>query len=354
MINITSWNELNAIRNNVDEFGNILGDYQLMNDLKSTDDDYEGIGDSWIPIGHCVDMDVPIQFTGTFNGNGHKICNLIILDENVPDDRIGVGLFGATGSACIISNLGLENISIIVSGSLNGEVGALIGENWGVIENCYSTGNFTGRTNNYTGGLVGYNYGFEGAYPIIRNCYSSVNIPDNSSNNIGGLVGTNRGTAIIENCYSIGNISGGGYVGGLAGSNGQTGSIINCYATGIVIGANTLGGFIGITIGGTITNCGWFRNLTGAQNAIGTTTVSLPCIPQELIDYNIKDGGGAGYIDDTVDWFYDKTRGIYTASPVWDFITPIWYERTNDFPKLDAGVVPPTEQKGMLPIFKRS
>ena len=55
---------------------------------------------------------------------------------------------------------------------------------------------------------------------------------------VGGLVGANDYNGTINNSYSTGSVSGGGYVGGLVGYN--DGTISNSYSTGSVSG----GGYI--------------------------------------------------------------------------------------------------------------
>ena len=379
MINITSWTELKAMKND------LTGDYQLMNDLLSTDEDYVGIGDSWRGIGEGSGE----PFTGTFDGQGFKIHNLII---NVTYDRNG--LFGEISSSAVLSNVCLIDINISVSTGSTA-TGGLCGWNRGLISNSYVTGVLSSNitigglvglnlgtirnshslvdvncTGNFSGGLVGQNY------RIIENSYSKGNVIGHY--HIGGLVGQNNNSfygspteGTIKNCYNISNVTGADeyiyagdtlYVGGLVGEN-IYGTIENSYSISSSIGTYFIGGLIGQNSYGTIkncysiadvvcdgyyagglignsdlgltgvTNCGWFRKLTGVTEAISGI---------ELITYNIKVGGGAGYIDDTVDWFYDKTRPIYTNAPIWDFTTPIWYENPDNYPTLEAGTPTPT------------
>ena len=61
---------------------------------------------------------------------------------------------------------------------------------------------------------------------------------------IGGLVGDNKG--LISDCYATGAVSGNREIGGFAGRNFSYGTIINCYATGQVDGDENVGGFVGI------------------------------------------------------------------------------------------------------------
>jgi hypothetical protein len=297
MINITTWAQLDAIRNN------LTADYQLMNNLSSSSTGYIGIGDSFVPIGYYEEVEgeeIDTPFDGTFNGNGHTISDLIIEQETNK-----VGLFGVTGENSSISNIGLINVNI----SGNNNVGGLVGSNCSTISDSYTTGTVSG--NSHVGGLVG-------------------NHIDNANSN-------------IYNSYTTGTVSGNTYVGGLVGN--CTSNVYNSYSTGTVSGNSHVGGFAGYTSEGERLNCGWFYNPGYASVAIGNT------IPIELISYNIKNGGGTGYIDDTVDWFYDKTRDIYdTTSPVWDFTTPIWYEHATDYPNFESE----RRTTSPLPMFFRS
>lgn len=306
MINITSWAELNNIRNDLDN------DYQLMNNLSSTDEGYADVGDDWTPIGTG---DFP--FTGSFNGNGHTISDLII---DASSDN-NVGFFGYVNSTHSISKVGLINAIVVGQNIVGGLVGLLGGTC--VVSNCYITGQVTGQGG--VGGLVG----TLNPLALIVNCYSIATVYGNTEA-IGGLIGIYNG--IVANSYCAGQTGGGG-------------------------SATILGGFIGLSNTGIIPlNCGWYRDVeSGVDVAIGYNGEEGEV---ELITYNIKVGGGEGYIDDSADWFYDKTRDIYdttsTGYDIWDFTTPIWVERINNYPNLKVEETPPTEQKGMLPIFKRS
>jgi hypothetical protein len=184
-------------------------------------------------------------FTGTFDGDGHKITNLTINDNGAGNDYLG--LFGYVSGE--IKNLGLENFA--VSGSIGSQyVGGLVGNNGGNISNCDSTGAITGEANSIDlGGLVGSNSGG------ISNCYSTgaVSGGDNSGS-LGGLVGNNGGT--ISNCYSTGAVTGGNNsheLGGLVGEN-YSGTLTSCYATGSVSGYDVVGGLVGWNLGST-SNC---------------------------------------------------------------------------------------------------
>ena len=176
-----------------------------------------------------------INFSGTFDGNGHVIYNLYINNDTDTE----AGLFKENGLVTF-KNLGVENVNIRArsGGAIDGGVGA--GANF---ENCYSTGkiNLTG----YGGGLCqeGHN---------ISNSWSSVDITSGGSC-IGGLAGFCTG---VSNSYSTGNVTGLGNcnAGGIAGKFDYF-YMDNCYSTGTISAENgTAGGLVGEE-GGFFTNC---------------------------------------------------------------------------------------------------
>lgn len=239
--------------------------------------------DGWLPIGDYEDL-----FSGSFNGNNHKISNLYIYDS----DGYDLELFGYF-DAGEISNLGLEDINI----SGNNYFGGLVGEmDSGEITNCYTTGNiYEISGQGYIGGLVGGNYGGD-----ITNSYSETNIYSNVSGPAfyyGGLIGQNF-DGYVNNCYATGFVSGPTDVGGLIGIN-FGGDITNSYATGDVnvLTTNAVGGggFIGDNEG-TITNSYSFGNVTRVAGS------------------NTAFGGFTGYNGGTITKSYSTGRVIYAGT----------------------------------------
>ncbi len=215
-------------------------------------------------------------FTGCFNGEGHVISNLSIVQNTYYLDH--VGLFGEIDGGTV-ENLGVVNISIAL-GDNSHAAGGLASYNKGTIRNCYTSGNIedgfsslgglaggnsgliidshssclvSGRYNcEYLGGLVGGNSG------RIERCYATGNvIGDESALIIGGLVGNNLGVLIY--CYSSGTVSGwsNAYdVGGLVGRN--NGNTYYCYSAAYMVGTPTtenVGGLVGQNYYGKIVNC---------------------------------------------------------------------------------------------------
>ncbi|MBR6825875.1 MAG: heparinase II/III family protein, partial [Oscillospiraceae bacterium] len=176
----------------------------------------------FLPIGG-KDETSNYYFRGTFDGKGHVIRNL-----NVMELDLGYGgLFGyATGA--VIQNVGIESgtvmgytrsaaiASIIQKGTIirncynkamvyadsdSGAFAAMVSGSDCILENCYNMGiiNAEKRTTN-TAGLIGY-LASDAHNTIIRNCY-------NVGNYYGllGVVNESTTGAITENCYSVGTV----------------------------------------------------------------------------------------------------------------------------------------------------
>jgi hypothetical protein len=169
-------------------------------------------------------------FTGTFDGNGHRVMNFTINGGTGST----LGLFGYISSSGSVKNLCLENCS--VTGCFY--VGRLVGRSDGSISNCHSTGMVSGSSGSYyIGGLAGSSHG------IMSRCSSNGAVSGSSS--VGGLVGVIQGS--VSNCYSTSTVSGSLEVGGLVGYN-LCGTVSNCYATGSV-GSSGAGGLVGFNVG---------------------------------------------------------------------------------------------------------
>ena len=198
---ITDWNDLAAVRENLD------GDYVLANDLDEQTTGYdEHVGDpveGWEPIGD-FDPDADVEFTGTFDGNGHEIAGL---KSNRPETNF-VGLFGT---------------------------------NEGTIENVILTDvDITG--DRYVGGLVGWNGGEVSASSVREADITGKERVGDYGNRVGGLVGSNTGE-VSASSVSGADITGNERVGGLVGRNG--GAVWGSWAAGDVFGDRRVGGFVG-------------------------------------------------------------------------------------------------------------
>ena len=218
-------------------------------------------------------------FTGIFDGNGHAISAVII---NTPASNY-VGLFGNVGGIGQLKNLGLKNINI----AGKQYTGGLVGMNYGTITSCYATGAVSGST--YVGGLTG-----STTNGTITSCYATGAV--SGSSNVGGLTGGTLGP--IVSCYATSNVTGtGDRIGGLVGTN--SGPITFCYATGTVSGISYIGGLAG-TSAGVIGSCYATGNVTGTGDRIGglagnTNNPMISCYATGTVRGSRYVGGLAGY-----------------------------------------------------------
>ncbi|MHC4757408.1 MAG: GLUG motif-containing protein, partial [Planctomycetota bacterium] len=206
-----------------------------------------------------------VPFSGTFDGNGHTISQLIY------DDPLNayVGLFGyIAGPNALVKDIHMTDAALIAYGA----VGALVGRlEQGSAYNCTVENSYVyGKV--YTGGLIGHlldsqinNCYFQGAvigyeeFPerigglvgysqlgSINNCYAIAElVPDVNADSIGGLIGRSGGTAVV-NCFAESQVTPGtGFVnlGGLIGTN--YGSLANSYSKGSLSGDENIGGIAG-------------------------------------------------------------------------------------------------------------
>ena len=269
--------------------------YKLENDIDLTDY-LEGSEYGWMSLGS---RDIQ-RFTGNFDGAGHVISGLTVTQPgNISSLAYNTGLFGTVGEKSTISNLGVESSGIssgfasshgilagvnygritdcFVNGSINVDgsscIGGFVGWNTetGEIVNCYALVDVTGGGN--VGGLVGLNWG------SITNSYATGTVVS-SGNCTGGLVGLNSGGE-LSNCYAIVTVSseGEGFTGGLAGTFDDTSEISNCYAVGTVTTDTDVSGgsgFVSNLGGSTITNSYWNTdaNAYGSWNEYADANVT--------------------------------------------------------------------------------
>lgn len=196
---IEDWNDLDAVRDNLD------GDYVLLADLDETTDGYEDVagpsangGEGFDPIGSIGN-----GFTGRFNGHGNTISDLVV-------DRSGsswVGLFGVVDDGATVSNVSLANADI----TGNGRVGSIAGGiSDGEVTRSTASGTVSGEE--AVGGLVGVT--FDGGV-----AESSATTDVTGEELVGGLVGLNSGE--LTESWAAGSVAGSADVGGFVGSNGE-------------------------------------------------------------------------------------------------------------------------------------
>lgn len=233
----------------------------------------------------CSEIFTPIgtlenPFTGTFNGQGYTLSNIVIPIQNY------AGVFGySTGT--------IRNVNVIDIGFGTGDatyLGGFVGLNEGLIEDCGVTSSSTINLwgSSYIGGFAGYNSG------TINRCSSSVSLycDYGSTNNYGGFAGYNSGT--ITNSYSTGNVDRRRDAGGFVGNN--VGTISYCYSTGTVtqqVFGTGLGGFANTNgVGGII------ENSYATGNVYGTGTASFVVSNSGTISnsYSIGANAESGFV----------------------------------------------------------
>ncbi len=248
VIEVSTAAELAAINEN------LSGNYILTADI-----DLAGI--EWTPLGTYApsgeseeEQEIPsadYAFTGTFDGNGHTISNLVI-DQ---PESWALGLFGTIAEASV-GNFTLENASVD---------GALMSSD--VIGYAYSSqvhditlinGKVTAHFGEMSeegmyGGIVGAGLG-----SAIMNCSASAEIiiPDGTAN--AGIIGGGLEMTSVIGCYATGTITAGSDCYGLGGISG-------CGFAAETFADNTAENVL-ITAGD---NCFWIGGITGYAGGYG-------------------------------------------------------------------------------------
>ena len=213
----------------------------------------------WLPIGNATN-----PFFGHYDGNGYVIDSLIIQGHSS-----NVGLFGFVRNFDV-KDLSLTNVSITAGAN----AGALIGaaDSNIAVTNCYADGYLESKADR-CGGLIGFIHNANFDISDSHTDVTILNIGTSDGLTAGGfigyieLTGNNEYGGIIENCYSLGDVSltdqvgGHGYAGGFVGRvygdqiHTKWSEIKRCYAGGDVTGAIALQGYS--PAGGFIGNLNW-------------------------------------------------------------------------------------------------
>lgn len=221
------------------------------NDLRKISSDLSGhyrltqnitINGDWKPLGNANE-----PFTGTFDGNGYTISNLVLTENNFAEidaTSIGnIGLFGIAEGA-VIKDLTLEKSSLNIRNSNKkiNNLGFLAGTFSGKIQNCSVSGKMriTGSEDiKYVGLMTGYTQ----ETSDLTNCSAVGNITVQSFRKIGNtehigiLTGYYNSSGNVENCSAVGNINiksahDAEKIGLIAGYYNSSGNVENCSAAG--------------------------------------------------------------------------------------------------------------------------
>ncbi|MGO1972135.1 MAG: metallophosphoesterase [Propionibacteriaceae bacterium] len=176
---LRSWEDIEAISGATD------ASYRLMADLE-----LDGTPRAQIAA------DAAGNFTGTLDGNGHRISGFVAED--------GAGLFGE--NAGTVRNLAVTDANITDGPRRSGIIADI---NHGTIEGCWTSGWISGASR--VGGIVGDNRG------VLRDSYSRANVVSNASES-GGVVGVGVAGSTTERVFASGAVaSTTNNAGGLAG-----------------------------------------------------------------------------------------------------------------------------------------
>ena len=266
---------------------------------------------NWTPVGTSEK-----PFTGVFDGNGHTIKNLTLVEPEAKEGKAYIGFFGYAKNATI-KNVTFENVHINIPcldiDHAQGHIGAVAGslEGTSTIENVtvkgdiqvYATQDANGASrvavvaggnaygdvtmknvhvianegsyltaNNNTGALAGQLQGKS----VFENCSSNIDVTVNKFF-AGGLIGIAPADATFTNCHTTGNVAVvagragrandhyrvGGIAGGWADGAKNVCTLNGCTYTGTLTGINADGsvattfdydGYVGR--GYTLANCG--------------------------------------------------------------------------------------------------
>ncbi len=155
---ISTAEELEAIRND------LRGHYIIINDIQ-LDVESDNAGRGWDPIGDSVN-----PFTGSLDGGGHTISGLY---SNWGEHREAAGLFGVIKNANI-SNLHLTDVFVSVGTNSGGLVGVQFTYNGSSsITKCSVSGKVNGQFS--VGGIVGKQFAMDGQN-YLQYSYSNVEL----------------------------------------------------------------------------------------------------------------------------------------------------------------------------------
>ncbi|MDR9445684.1 MAG: ZmpA/ZmpB/ZmpC family metallo-endopeptidase-related protein, partial [Haloquadratum sp.] len=223
---VTDLDELQAMAADLD------GHFRLAADVDASEtrsmDIRDGGARGFVPIG-----DTHYPFTGSLDGNDHRISNLYINRT----DRDGVGLFGEVTEATVTD---LSITGADVSGGYR--VGILAGSSEGMdTENIAISGNVR-SSERYVGGVVG-------RFRDGRFQDASVDVRVRGRDLVGGAVGT-ANDALLSNLSIDGTVTGtDSPIGGATGVLGRNSRISGTTSHAAVIGGNATGGLVGTLTG---------------------------------------------------------------------------------------------------------
>ena len=159
-------------------------------------------------------------------------------------------------------------------------------------------GTFDGKRNRIKGLSITDDGSVKGLFRYVEETATVKNLiiegkinPDGSRSMIGGLAGSNKGT--IKNCAFSGNVTGADSIGGLVGINDLSGLIENCQVYGTIHGDHFVGGIAGENFG-VIRNCSNLTkiNTTVEENSVDISDITLDSMTSSESAVTATDIGG--------------------------------------------------------------
>lgn len=202
--------------------------------------DIDMTGMEWTPIGKSDSQgNIEHAFSGTFNGNGHKIYNLDFAPTY--GDGMLQGLFGYVDGGTI-QNVTVEGTAYLVNGSKMNPVYfgtvAAYAVNTKII-NCTSDLVFDNHGFAFNGSYVGGICGYAIASSIDR-CANLGQFTFSKSSGVvdvyvGGICALAENGSIVSNCWDEGDaVVATRYYGGISANVFGDSHVLNCYSTGII------------------------------------------------------------------------------------------------------------------------
>ena len=196
------------------------------------------VASNWIPVGT---EEAP--FTGTFDGNGHTIKNLALVEQEAKEGKAYIGFFGYAKDATI-KNVTFENVYINIPcldiDHSQGHIGAVAGslEGTSTIENVTVKGDvqiYTTQTANGASRVAVIAGGNAYGNVTMKNVHVEANEGSYlvANNNVGALAGQLQGKMVFENCSSNIDVTANKFfAGGLVGIAAGDSYIKNCHTSG--------------------------------------------------------------------------------------------------------------------------
>lgn len=219
-------------------------------------------GKAWTAFGkYDYKLEGKSGFAGTLDGDRHIVSGLKSTEGLV---------------SCLSSAGTVKNLTVIGTVSGSSHVGGIAATSYGAVENCLFDGTVTTSSGSASaGGIVGRaQKGNRIVNCVNTGDIKNTCAYYNSTLNIGGIVGYTYGT--VENCYSTGNVSArtdrgtNKGIGGIAGQVYASAVLRNCYVTGTVTGPEAgISPVVNLVASGaTVENCYYLQAAgTGAATA---------------------------------------------------------------------------------------